>query len=299
MKLHVYNLLNRVVDGLDPHDDLTVDQPEPELAARAPAGLDALMAGEGPHQLEGVPGHVFKDRVELRRWTGLTGTTESGGLGRRGSGLGRIVFLELHDQGAHVPTNQSNQDGLGLVLLAGKNVSSDDALLDRWQVPQSLNVDSSLEDWSEELVIHLVGHNNWVFFVTLNHQLEDTDTAAAAVLLHVVDSRLELQDLAIFVEQLVLEVGIFVWGSSQDRFQLLKTGGLLVEPSVGGSELIIVGRELLTDAVELSRECANHLLQGTCFFLAGFFRHLEKKHSERFTKTINSLPLCCEKCGGR
>ena len=44
MLLHVDDLLNRVVDGLDLHDVLVVDQPEPELAAGAPAGVDALVA---------------------------------------------------------------------------------------------------------------------------------------------------------------------------------------------------------------------------------------------------------------
>ena len=134
MLLHVDDLLNRVVDGLDLHDVLVVDQPEPELAAGAPAGVDALVAREGTHQLEGVLSHVFKDRVELRRWSGASSSAGSRSFGcsrLEQRSLGGKVFLELHNQGADVTTRQANQDRLDLVILARKDVGGDDALVGR------------------------------------------------------------------------------------------------------------------------------------------------------------------------
>ena len=291
MLLHVDDLLNRVVDGLDLHDVLVVDQPEPELAAGAPAGVDALVAREGAHQLEGVLSHVFKDRVELRRWSGASSSAGSRSFGcsrLEQRSLGGKVFLELHNQGADVTTHQANQDRLDFVILARKDVGGDDALVSRGQVPEPLHLDGTLEDRTKKLVVNLLGHDNRVLFVTVNLKLEDADTAAAAVLLHIVDPRLELQDLTISVQQLGLEVGILISCSSQDSFQLFKASGLLVEPLVGGGELVVVGGELLTNNVKLGRERPDHLLQGASFFLASFLRHFDEIEIENNEKKITN-----------
>ena len=184
LNLHVDDLLNRFVDGLHPLDNLAIDQPEPELPPVAPAEVHLLVAGEGPHKLKGVTGHVFENGVELGRRLSADGTAAGGGDLR----LGREVLLKLYDKRTHVGVDQAHQNGLCLAIFAGQNVGCDDALLSCGEITQFLHVDCTLQDRGEDFMIHLLGHLDRIFLVTVNLQLEDADTAGAAVLLHRVDS---------------------------------------------------------------------------------------------------------------
>ena len=74
-------------------NNLTVDQPEPELSPVAPAGVHLLVAGEGPYELEGIAGHVFENGVELGRRLGAVRAAGGGDLR-----FWRVVLFELNDE---------------------------------------------------------------------------------------------------------------------------------------------------------------------------------------------------------
>ena len=119
-----------------------------------------------------------------------------------------------------------------------------DTLLGLGKVAEFLEVDCTLQDWGDNLMVDLLGHLDWVLLVAVDLQLEDADAAGAAVLLDRVNSHVQFEDLVVFVAELGLQSGVITLGGSQERLQIHKTVGLLIEAPISRSELLVIDREL-------------------------------------------------------
>ena len=193
------------------------------------------MTVESTHQCEGVPREVVVDGVEQR--AGLGG---GGGVGAGGGsdvGAGSEIFLQLHDHDLDMAVKETNEDGLGPVVLARQHVGSLDDLVATGDRVEPLSLYSSLEDGEKEFVVQLPHDVLGVVLLAVDGDVEDAGTAGAVVLLNVIDAVLQVQDLAVLVHNQVLENGVFFLGGHEEGLQLVEAG-------IGVAELIDDGLEL-------------------------------------------------------
>ena len=132
------------------------------------------MAGEGPHQLEGILRHVLEDRIGLRG--GPRAGRNVGGRGHGGGSRGKVL-LQLDDNSAEMSINEADQDGLHFVVLAGKDMSCHNTLLDCWNVAEPLQFHGTPEDGIENVRVDLLSNNPRVVIISVNRQLEDSYAA--------------------------------------------------------------------------------------------------------------------------
>ena len=94
---------------------------------------------------------------------------------------------------------ESAQNGLRLVVLAWQDMGCLNELMERGDGRKALTVNSSLEDGKIELVVERGHDREGVRLLAINAETEDSDTAGAVVLLHSIDTGLQLQNLVVFV----------------------------------------------------------------------------------------------------
>ena len=123
----------------------------------------------------------------------------------------RVVLLALEDDRPDVTVEEADNDWLGLVGRARKDMRSLQELLDCGDLANNFVSQCTLENREEGRPVDGVHHLVVVVLVLLGHlDVEYPRTPGTVALIHVVDQRFEARDLLVAVHQLLLEALVLV-----------------------------------------------------------------------------------------